>query len=64
MENFKDKIEEIDINNVTASDVTVIENVIQLLDNGKIRVAEPIKMTGSLMNGSKLRFFITSQLKT
>ena len=33
MENFKDKIEEIDINNVTATDVTVIENVIQLLDN-------------------------------
>lgn len=43
MENFKDKIEGIDINNVTASDVTVIENVIQLLDNGKIRVAEPIE---------------------
>jgi 2,3,4,5-tetrahydropyridine-2-carboxylate N-succinyltransferase len=43
MENVKDKIEGIDINNVTASDVTVIENVIQLLDNGKIRVAEPIE---------------------
>ena len=43
MENFKDKIEKIDINNVTASDVTVIESVIQLLDNGKIRVAEPIE---------------------
>ncbi|MDC3201233.1 2,3,4,5-tetrahydropyridine-2,6-dicarboxylate N-succinyltransferase [Acidimicrobiia bacterium] len=43
MENFKDKIEKIDINNVTPSDVTVIESVIQLLDNGKIRVAEPIE---------------------
>ena len=43
MENFKDKIEKIDINNVTASDVTVIESVIQLLDNVKIRVAEPIE---------------------
>ena len=43
MENFKDKIEAIDIANVTAKDVIIIETVIQLLDTGKIRVAEPVE---------------------
>ena len=43
MENFKEKIEAIDITKVTQDDVALIENVIQLLDTGKIRVAEPVK---------------------
>ena len=41
MENFKDKIEAIEIDNVSANDIKLIEDVIQLLDTGKIRVAEP-----------------------
>ena len=42
MENFKDKIEAIEIDNVSANDIKLIEEVIQLLDTGKIRVAEPM----------------------
>ena len=43
MDNFKDKIEAIEIDKVSANDIKVIDDVIQLLDNGKIRVAEPIE---------------------
>ena len=42
MDNFKTLIEQIDIENVSAEDISVIENVINLLDTGKIRVAEPL----------------------
>ena len=42
MDNFKTLIEQIDIENVSAEDISVIENVIKLLDTGKIRVAEPL----------------------
>ena len=42
MDNFKDKIEAIEIDKVSANDIKVIDDVIQLLDTGKIRVAEQI----------------------
>ena len=42
MDNFKTLIEQIDIENVSTEDISVIENVINLLDTGKIRVAEPL----------------------
>tara|TARA_Y100000385_G_scaffold103882_1_gene107491 strand:+ start:18246 stop:19052 length:807 start_codon:yes stop_codon:yes gene_type:complete len=41
MENFKNIIQGIDIDNPTAADISAIEKVIELLDTGKIRVAEP-----------------------
>ena len=41
MDNFKKEIEDIDISNVTSHQISVIEEVIRLLDTGKIRVAEP-----------------------
>jgi len=41
MDNFKKEIEDIDIINVTSHQISVIEEVIRLLDTGKIRVAEP-----------------------
>ena len=41
MDNFKKEIDDIDISNVTSHQISVIEEVIRLLDTGKIRVAEP-----------------------
>ena len=58
MENFKEKIEAIDISNVTQDDVSLIENVIQLLDIGKIRVAEPVKNEWVVNEWVKPQFYI------
>ena len=42
IEKFENRVENIDLDNITQDDVDLIKEIIQKLDNGEIRVVEKI----------------------
>ena len=51
IEKLKENIENIDADNISSEDISSIRQTIDALDNGKIRVADKLTVTGWLMNG-------------
>ena len=61
IEKFENRVENIDLDNITQDDVDLIKEIIQKLDNGEIRVVEKIDNEWVVNEWVKNQFLYTFQ---